>query len=271
MITSSDIQLLLSGGSSNQSADRSLGGEASSFTVQQTIQSRLFDDVSNADAKAGYTDHRCLYLHNRSDLYNFYDTTLSIPAIVSDGAEIGIGCLYQTDTQRLTVRGLVGYGSIKLRYYLGSADQTVTAEYDSDTSVWAANIQNALNSIAGIETTVTALTNANIITFTISFVGISDNRFHLPLVVESSSLEGNPVISIEKTRDGSPFNSTASVLETKTAIPPNVVFNEDGLYLGTMQPGDAVPIWVKRIVRAGTEAIEDDGFTLDISGSADAG
>lgn len=59
-ITSSDIEIRLSGGSGNTDKNASIGG-AKSSTV---LSGNLFDDVSSAEALAGDTEYRCVYVHN---------------------------------------------------------------------------------------------------------------------------------------------------------------------------------------------------------------
>lgn len=56
-----NIKWYLSGGAENTSAAASLGGVRSATTVTQDA---LFDDVSGAEATAGHTDYRCIYVRN---------------------------------------------------------------------------------------------------------------------------------------------------------------------------------------------------------------
>lgn len=59
-IVSGDIEIRLSGGSGNTDKNASIGG-AKSSTV---LSGNLFDDVSSAEAAAGDTEFRCVYVHN---------------------------------------------------------------------------------------------------------------------------------------------------------------------------------------------------------------
>lgn len=59
-IVSTDIKYRLSGGASNADPLLSLGGIKSSNDAAATI----FDDVSSAEASAGDTEYRCVYIHN---------------------------------------------------------------------------------------------------------------------------------------------------------------------------------------------------------------
>jgi len=59
-ILSTDIQYRLSGGAANASALQSLGGVKSANSAGTDI----FDDVPSAEAGAGRTEYRLLYVHN---------------------------------------------------------------------------------------------------------------------------------------------------------------------------------------------------------------
>ena len=59
-IVASDIKQRLSGGASNTDPAASIGGAKSSTDAP----SGLFDDVSSAEAAAGDTEYRCVYIHN---------------------------------------------------------------------------------------------------------------------------------------------------------------------------------------------------------------
>jgi hypothetical protein len=60
-IASTDIDYLLSGGAANSDPALSLGGAKSSVNV---VTDTLFDDVTSAEASAGDTEYRCIYVQN---------------------------------------------------------------------------------------------------------------------------------------------------------------------------------------------------------------
>ena len=60
-IVAGDIDYKLSGGAANSDPALSLGGIASSVDVAANT---LFDDVSSAEASAGDTEYRCIYVKN---------------------------------------------------------------------------------------------------------------------------------------------------------------------------------------------------------------
>ncbi len=62
-IISTDIQYRLSGGAANSDPNASLGDAKSSNAVGAGLHN-LFDIVSSAEASAGDTEYRCVYVHN---------------------------------------------------------------------------------------------------------------------------------------------------------------------------------------------------------------
>jgi hypothetical protein len=63
-IVASDIKYYLSGGAANSDPNASLGGARSSTEVVTATLHNLFDIVSSAEASAGMTDYRCIYVRN---------------------------------------------------------------------------------------------------------------------------------------------------------------------------------------------------------------
>ena len=59
-IVSTDLKYRLSGGAANSTPITSLGGAKSSVDMPVGI----FDDLSSAQATAGLTEYRCIYVHN---------------------------------------------------------------------------------------------------------------------------------------------------------------------------------------------------------------
>lgn len=63
-IVSTDIDFHLSGGAANADPNASLGGVISSNQIVDASLHNLFDQVSGAEASAGDTEYRCLYVKN---------------------------------------------------------------------------------------------------------------------------------------------------------------------------------------------------------------
>ena len=109
-IVSTDIQYRLSGGSSNSDPAASLGGVKSS-----TAASNYFDDVSSAEASAGDTEYRCVYVHNNHG-------TLTL---------IGAKVFIQTNTPSSDTDVAIGLGSSAIN----GTEQTVANESTAPTGV----------------------------------------------------------------------------------------------------------------------------------------
>ena len=109
-IVSTDIQYRLSGGASNSDPAASLGGVKSS-----TAASNYFDDVSSAEASAGDTEYRCVYVHNAH-------ATLTL---------IGAKVFIQTNTPSSDTDIAIGLGSSAIN----GTEQTVADESAAPTGV----------------------------------------------------------------------------------------------------------------------------------------
>lgn len=77
-IVSGDIDFRLSGGASNSDPSLSLGGVMS--TTTDVTGSTLFDTVSSADATAGETNYRCIYVLNSHGTLTLQNAVIWIQA-----------------------------------------------------------------------------------------------------------------------------------------------------------------------------------------------
>jgi hypothetical protein len=89
-IASTDIQYRLSGGAGNTSPAASLGGAKSTTAASANI----FDDVASAEAVAGDTEYRCVYVHNAHASLTLVGAVLWIPTntpSASTTVDVGVG------------------------------------------------------------------------------------------------------------------------------------------------------------------------------------
>lgn len=63
-VSAGDIKFYHSGGVGNSDPNASLGGIKSTTEVTTATLENLFDNVSSADAAAGETNYRCMYVEN---------------------------------------------------------------------------------------------------------------------------------------------------------------------------------------------------------------
>lgn len=90
-IVAGDILVKLSGGASNAVPASSLGGVISSETMGAAIHS-LFDYVTGAEAVAGDTEYRCVYVKNTHATLTLYGAVVWISANTpSASTEVTIG------------------------------------------------------------------------------------------------------------------------------------------------------------------------------------
>lgn len=93
-VLNTEIKFYLSGGAANSDANASLGGAKSSTEITSAQLHNLFDVVTSAEASAGDTEYRCIYVENT----NGTDSLLSSAAYISSNTpsadttvDIGLG------------------------------------------------------------------------------------------------------------------------------------------------------------------------------------
>lgn len=265
-INLSDIEFFLSGGSTNSDPNKSLGGAPSGFLVLGSANN-LFSDLSSDEAVAGKTDYRCFYICNGSTYNKLYDAEIYFEDQGVGGSAVALGIANSTEIQTMTILGPVYFGSLTLNY--GSSE--LIALWGTSAAEFKTSLQSQLASIVPgvvVETT----TQGNKYSFKILFQGESDNRSHPLLEVVNNGLlaPDTPIVSISKTTAGGPINSIAPAISVDIVPPSKVSFYETSesskLSLGTLKPGDKVPVWIKRVTLAGADYLERDYFKFAIIG-----
>jgi len=92
-IIAADFQSRLSGGASNAVGNASIGGTKSSEVMSSSTDG-LFDAVSAAQAAAGLTEYRCIYLHNANATDTMTNARVWVSAntpLAGTTLDIGIG------------------------------------------------------------------------------------------------------------------------------------------------------------------------------------
>ena len=249
-----DIVFVLSGGSSNYDPNLSLGGEPG-YPLQGSLNN-LFSNITSSEAQNGYTDYRCIYIFNDSNI-TLYNTQISLSQD-SSGSDVYFGVIFATDTQTVTLTGIPTDGSFTLSY----ESISFTVNYDPEPSVFASNFTNALAEIGG--NPLVTLVTAPAYKFTVNF---QDNVSQPLLEFMSNNLTGVSQISITKVVQGAPINSIANTILNSTTIPTGVDFAADPISIGTLYSGEGFPIWFKRVTPAGAASMLGDGFVLEFQGS----
>lgn len=94
-VTASDMLLKFSvaaaaGDTTSGTAATSLGDQISTTAITSASLNNLFDDVSAAEASAGDTEYRCVFVHNNHATDTAFNVTVTVQSEVSGGATIQI-------------------------------------------------------------------------------------------------------------------------------------------------------------------------------------
>ena len=270
MVNASDIALVLTGGSANTVPNLSLGGDPSGYPIGFTINN-LFDNVTENQATAGSTEYRCMYIFNNNISDSFYNLKVYAVLITGSVSDIELGITQTSEIQNVTITGATG-GSFDISYLPPTQGtvETRTVLYDADPATWASNLQGELNSIPTLaDVIVSPAGNFTSRIFNVLFSGDNDYRNHDLLEVDDTDLTGGVISSsVSKSIGGAPINSIPVLLETESTTPSGVTFystsEEEPILIGSLYPEEGFPLWVKRIVTAGSEAVAGEGFTLKL-------
>lgn len=89
-ISPENIQFFLSGGSSNNNPNSSLGGAISNYLVTGLLNN-IFSDVTSDEASEGKVDYRCVYVKNANSSDSLYDAFVFISSQITGGSYVEIG------------------------------------------------------------------------------------------------------------------------------------------------------------------------------------
>ena len=270
---SSDISVVLSGGTTNINVNNSLGGEPSSSPVLSGGINNLFDDIAPKEAEDGHEDYRCVYFFNDGDT-PIYLVNLWILDDFTGGSSIEIGVEQRDETQRITLdNATVSGGSLTLSY----SGESFISNFNSDLGVWATELESTLNNLVVADEFL--LRNVSVaaqgigpdqVIFDINYLGIDGARNHPILVVEEDNLTPASVdVVVSTPQEGSPVNTVASEIGLETTPPGGVTFFSPTeivpISIPRLDPADGFPLWVKRTTAAESAAKESDGFSLRFS------
>ena len=268
MTTSADdISIVLSGGSTNINPNESLGGDPSGTPVTDAILNNLFDDVSSDESEEGSEEYRCIYIFNDGDT-TVYDVQVYISEDFESGATMEIGINDKDELQRIQISGSPTGGNFTLSF---NDVETSPIAYNADLSDWADAVRDALLEIEDIEEIqITGqVTSGGVIIFDILFNGLEGSRDQTKLEIENNLTGASTVTAtVSVPRNGSPVNTIAPEIDAETTPPGGVGFSaateQSPVEVPMLEPNDGFPLWIKRVVPAGSAAVEEDGFSLRI-------
>jgi len=268
-VQSSDISVVLSGGSANLNPNESLGGQPSSTPVVSNTLNNLFDDVSPDEAETGHEDYRCIYFFNDGDS-SVYEVEIWISDDYVGGATMELGVELSDEIQRITIAdGPVTGGTLTLSF----SSRNFQVSYNSDLGAWASDLQTKLRALISDtgepllrDVVVTAQNVGTTIIFDVSFAGRDRYRNQSTITVITNTLTPAVTVSVATMQEGAPINTSAVEIDVETTPPGGVSFfaasEASPISFPRLEPGDGFPLWVKRTVSADSDPVERDGFQL---------
>lgn len=150
--SSSDIVVVLTGGSNNYNPNASIGGNPSSYPITGSLNN-LFNNVSDVEAATGTIDYRCVYIFNNNSINTIYNVQVYTTELENAVSTIAIGIDSSSEVQKITIGGSVTGGSFQISYKPPNQDTVEyrTVNYDLDPSTSALNLKNQLLTIPTID------------------------------------------------------------------------------------------------------------------------
>src|SRR5215216_193429 len=100
-LSQADLELRLSGGSTNINPNNSLGGTMSTRILLTDEMNNAWDDISGAEAQVGDVEYRCFYAYNKSVSFYWRNIKVWISQQTPPATEevaIGLGIKPATNT-----------------------------------------------------------------------------------------------------------------------------------------------------------------------------
>ena len=263
MLTTSDIVFVFSGGQGNYDPFKSLGGDPSVIEISEISQG-LFNSLSDDQLTAGITDYRCFYIFNQNDTDTLYDFSLYIDNTSNISCYIGLQ--KKNDIQKITLSGSAINGNLILNY---NGDD-FTVEFSPNPAQLAINIQQQLIDLGLLGVVVTAEAKKDYYNITINFEGDSGYKYHPLISLVANNISPSAEFFISKVQDGSPVNIIVPKTQNILKAPENIDFEmirpSNPVSLTSLKPNEGFPVWLKRVVAAGTSKNELLSFQFKIRG-----
>ena len=263
MITTSDIVFVFSGGQGNYDPFKSLGGDPSVIEVSEVSQG-LFNSLTDEQLKEGLTDYRCFYIFNQSDTESLYNFSI----FVENSSKISclIGLNKQNDQQKITLSGSPTTGDLVLDY----DGNEFAVDFSSNPDQLALNLQQQLVDLGLLGVVVTAQAKTGFYNIDISFEGDSGFKYHPLISLATNNLSPTTEFFINKIQEGSPINIITPKTQNVLAVPENINFQLvtpiEPLELTSLKPSEGIPVWLKRVIPAGSSKTDELAFQFKIKG-----
>lgn len=147
-IASSDIKYHLSGGAGNSDPNAALGAAISTTQIVDATIANLFDNVSGAEAAAGDTEYRCLYVKNNHGSLTLQGAKVWIETNTPSGdtsAEIGLGSSAVNGTEQTVANESTAPGSVTFSTANGEGNALTIGDIPAGQhkAVWVKRIVSA--------------------------------------------------------------------------------------------------------------------------------
>lgn len=147
-IASSDIKYHLSGGAGNSDPNAALGGAISTTQITDATVANLFDNVSGAEAAAGDTEYRCLYVKNNHGSLTLQGAKVWIETNTPSGdtsAEIGLGSSAVNGTEQTVANEGTAPGSVTFSTAAGEGNALTIGDIPAGQhkAIWVKRIVGA--------------------------------------------------------------------------------------------------------------------------------
>lgn len=147
-IASSDIDYHLSGGAGNSDPNAALGGAISTTQITDATVANLFDNVSGAEAAAGDTEYRCIYVKNNHGSLTLQGAKVWIETNTPSGdtsAEIGLGSSAVNGTEQTVANESTAPGSVTFSTAAGEGNALTIGDIPAGQhkAIWVKRIVSA--------------------------------------------------------------------------------------------------------------------------------
>jgi hypothetical protein len=145
-----------------------------------------------------------------------------------------------------------------------------TVEFSSNTQQLALNFQQQLIDLGLLGVIVTTEAKTGYYNILINFESDSGFKYHPLISLVSNNLSPSTEFFINKIQDGSPINIIVPKTQSILSEPENITFDLitpiNPIYLASLKPNEGIPIWLKRVVPAGTSKSGALNFQFKIKG-----
>jgi hypothetical protein len=184
----------------------------------------------------------------------------------SSSAVCYIGLDKKNDIQKITLSGSPISGNLVLNY----DGDDFTVEFSSNTQQLALNFQQQLIDLGLLGVIVTTEAKTGYYNILINFESDSGFKYHPLISLVSNNLSPSTEFFINKIQDGSPINIIVPKTQSILSEPENITFDLitpiNPIYLASLKPNEGIPIWLKRVVPAGTSKSGALNFQFKIKG-----